>query len=93
MPGTNDKTTVSIINDNIAAPPADKAQVRVIHASPDSGEVDIVEKSGNKKLQALMIEDQWQELPSPGTEAADLCGSTDQEDPRRSGKQRMARSE
>lgn len=50
MPGTNDKTTVSIINDNIAAPPADKAQVRVIHASPDSGEVDIVEKSGNKKL-------------------------------------------
>ena len=50
MPGTNDKTTVSIINDNIAAPPADKAQVRVIHASPDAGEVDIVDKSGNKKL-------------------------------------------
>ena len=50
MPGTNDMTTVSIINDNIAAPPADKAQVRVIHASPDSGEVDIVDKSGNKKL-------------------------------------------
>ena len=50
MPGTNDKTTVSVINDNIAAPPADKAQVRVIHASPDAGEVDIVDKSGNKKL-------------------------------------------
>lgn len=50
MPGTNDMTTVSIINDNIAAPPADKAQVRVIHASPDSGEVDIVDKSANKKL-------------------------------------------
>jgi hypothetical protein len=50
MPGTNDKTTVSIINDNIAAPPAEKAQVRVIHASPDAGEVDIVDKSGNKKL-------------------------------------------
>ncbi len=49
-PGTNDKTTISIINDNIAAPPADKAQVRVIHASPDSGEVDIVDKSGNKTL-------------------------------------------
>jgi hypothetical protein len=50
MPGTNDKTTVSIINDNIETPPADKAEVRVIHASPDSGEVDIVDKSGNKKL-------------------------------------------
>jgi hypothetical protein len=50
MPGTNDMTTISIINDNIAAPPADKAQVRVIHASPDSGEVDIVDKSANKKL-------------------------------------------
>jgi len=50
MAGTNDKTTISIINDNIATPPADKAQVRVIHASPDSGEVDIVDKSGNKKL-------------------------------------------
>ena len=50
MPGTNDKTAVSIINDNITAPPADKAQVRVIHASPDAGEVDIVDKSANKTL-------------------------------------------
>jgi hypothetical protein len=49
MPDTNDKTTVSVINDNIAPPPADKAQVRVIHASPDA-EVDIVDKQGNKKL-------------------------------------------
>lgn len=50
MPGTNDKTTVSVVNDNITAPPADKAQIRVIHASPDAGEVDIVDKSANKKL-------------------------------------------
>ena len=50
MPGTNDKTTVSVIDDNIAAPPADKAEVRVIHASPDVGEVDIVDKSANTKL-------------------------------------------
>src|SRR5215510_14832913 len=50
MPGTNDKTMVSLISDNITAPPADKAQVRVIHASPDIGEVDIVDKSANKKL-------------------------------------------
>jgi hypothetical protein len=50
MPGTNDKTTVSVINDNITAPPTDKAQVRVIHASPDVGEVDIVDTSKNNKL-------------------------------------------
>ena len=49
-PGTNDKTTISVINDNITEPPANKAQVRVIHASPDAGEVDIVDKAGNKKL-------------------------------------------
>jgi hypothetical protein len=50
MPGTNDKTTVSVINDNITTPPTDKAEVRVIHAAPDAGEVDVVDKMGNKKL-------------------------------------------
>jgi hypothetical protein len=50
MPGTNDKTTLHVVNDNITAPPADKAQVRVIHASPDAGEVDIFVKQGNKEL-------------------------------------------
>jgi hypothetical protein len=50
MPGTNDKTTMSVINDNITTPPTDKAEVRVIHAAPDAGEVDVVDKAGNKKL-------------------------------------------
>src|SRR5215467_7060267 len=50
MPGTNDKTTMSVINDNITTPPAGKAEVRVIHAAPNAGEVDIVDKAGNKKL-------------------------------------------
>jgi len=50
MPGTNDKTTLYVVNDNITAPPADKAQVRVIHASPDAGEIDVVDKQANKKL-------------------------------------------
>jgi hypothetical protein len=50
MPGTNDKTTVTVINDNITAPTSDKAEVRVIHAAPDTGEVDVVDKSANKKL-------------------------------------------
>src|SRR5690348_6321570 len=50
MPGNNDKTTISVINDNITTPPSDKAEVRVIHAAPDAGEVDVVDKAGNKKL-------------------------------------------
>ena len=50
MPGTNDKTTISVLNDNITTPSNDKAEVRVIHAAPNAGEVDVVEKSGNKKL-------------------------------------------
>jgi hypothetical protein len=50
MPDTNDKHALYIVNDNITTPPADKAQVRVIHASPDVGEIDVVEKQGNKTL-------------------------------------------
>jgi len=50
MPDTNDKTTLYVVNDNITTPVADKAQVRVIHASPDVGEIDVVDKQGNKKL-------------------------------------------
>ena len=50
VPDTNDKTALYVVNDNITNPPADKAEVRVIHASPDAGEVDVVDKQGNKKL-------------------------------------------
>src|SRR5688500_12141237 len=50
MPDTNDKTAVDVVNDNITAPPTDKALVRFIHASPDAGEVDIVDKRGSEKL-------------------------------------------
>lgn len=50
MPGTNDKTTLYVVNDNITAPAADKAQVRVINASPDAGQIDVVQKQENKEL-------------------------------------------
>ena len=50
MPDTNNKAKLYVVNDNLTAPPADKAQLRVIHASPDAGEVDVVDKQGNKKL-------------------------------------------
>jgi len=50
MPDNNNKTTFYIINDNLTNPPTDKAQLRVIHASPDAGEIDVVDKQDNKKL-------------------------------------------
>ncbi len=50
LPDTNDKTALYVVNDNITTPPADKAQIRVIHASPDAGEIDVVDNKGNKKL-------------------------------------------
>jgi hypothetical protein len=39
-----------VFNENLVPPPADKAEVRVIHASPDAREIDVVAKQGNKKL-------------------------------------------
>lgn len=50
MPGTSDKTALFVIDDNITTPPADRAQVRIIHASPDVGEIDVVDKQRNTKL-------------------------------------------
>lgn len=50
MPGNGDKAMLQIVNDNITPPPAEQAQVRMINASPDAGEVDLVAKEGNKKL-------------------------------------------
>src|SRR5882724_3532905 len=50
MPDTNDKIKLQVLNDNLVPPPADKAEVRVIQASPDAGEVDVVAKEGNKRL-------------------------------------------
>lgn len=50
MPDTNDRHAIHIVNDNITTPPAEKAQVRIINASPDLGEIDVVDKQGNKTL-------------------------------------------
>lgn len=50
MADANHKPMLYVVNDNITTPPADKAQVRVIHASPDAGEIDVVEKQNNKTL-------------------------------------------
>src|ERR1700752_33544 len=50
MPDTNDKLKLQVVKDNLVPPATDKAEVRVIHASPDAAEVDVVAKQGNKKL-------------------------------------------
>ena len=50
MPDNNNKTTFYIVNDNLTNPATDTAQLRVIHASPDAGEIDVVDKQENKKL-------------------------------------------
>jgi hypothetical protein len=50
MPDNNNKTTFYIVNDNLTNPATDAAQLRVIHASPDAGEIDVVNKQDNKKL-------------------------------------------
>src|SRR5215471_655426 len=44
MPDTNNKVQLKVVNDNLTPPPADKAEVRVIHASADAGDVDVVAK-------------------------------------------------
>jgi len=50
MPDTNDKMTLAVFADDLGTPPADKAVVRVINASPDVGEVDVVNKQKNDKI-------------------------------------------
>src|SRR5262252_4826205 len=42
MPDANNKVQLKVVNDNLTPPPADKAEVRVIHASADAGDVDVV---------------------------------------------------
>jgi hypothetical protein len=50
MPDTNNRISVRVINDNLVPTSADKAEIRVIHASPDAGDVDLVAKQNNTKL-------------------------------------------
>jgi Domain of unknown function (DUF4397) len=50
MPGTNGQATMYVLNDNLTAASDDVAKVRVINASPDAGELDVIEKQQNKEL-------------------------------------------
>lgn len=42
--------TLRVFDDNLTPPTAGRASVRVIHASPDAGEVDVYAKGNNKAL-------------------------------------------
>lgn len=50
MAGSDGKPTLNVFNDDLTPPAAGKAKVRVLHASPDAGEVDVYLKEGNKKV-------------------------------------------
>lgn len=50
MSGSDGKPTLYVYNDDLVPPSSGKAKVRVLHASPDAGEVDVYAKEGNKKL-------------------------------------------
>jgi len=50
MPDTNDKLKLRIVSDNLTPPPAEKAQLRIINASPEAGDLDVLAKQNNKVL-------------------------------------------
>lgn len=50
LPGANGQASMYVLNDNLTAASDDVAKVRVINASPDAGELDVVEKQQNKEL-------------------------------------------
>jgi hypothetical protein len=47
---TGGKPSLYIVDDDLVPPSSGKAKVRVIQASPDTGEIDVYAKEGNKKL-------------------------------------------
>jgi hypothetical protein len=50
MPTNDGKATLRVISDRLTPPPSGKASVRVIHASPDAGEVDVFAKGKENAL-------------------------------------------
>jgi Domain of unknown function (DUF4397) len=50
MPSTDGKATLRVVADKLTPPPPGKASVRVIHASPDAGEVDVFVKGEDNAL-------------------------------------------
>jgi hypothetical protein len=50
MPESDNKATLRVVSDKLEPPPSPKAKVRIIHASPDVGEMDVFMKGNDNKL-------------------------------------------
>ncbi len=50
MPATDGKATLYVVSDKLTPPATGKANVRVVHASPDAGEVDVFVKGQTSSL-------------------------------------------
>lgn len=50
MPATDGKATLRVVSDKLTPPASGKASVRVVHASPDAGEVDVFVKGRSDTL-------------------------------------------
>jgi Domain of unknown function (DUF4397) len=50
MPATDGKATLHVVSDKLTPPATGKANVRVVHASPDAGEVDVFVKGQTSSL-------------------------------------------
>jgi Domain of unknown function (DUF4397) len=50
MPESDNKATLRVVSDELEPPPASKAKLRVIHASPNVGEIDVFMKGNDNAL-------------------------------------------
>ena len=76
----DDSLTAQVYEDDLRAPSAGNAKVRVVHASPDAGPVDVVPRGGDPLVEGLTFPDAtpYVEVPE-GTYTLDVnpAGSTD----------------
>jgi LPXTG-motif cell wall-anchored protein len=65
--------TAQVYEDDLRAPPAGTAKVRVVHASPDAGPVDVVPRGGDPLVEGLAFPDAtpYAEVPA-GTYTLDV---------------------
>ena len=50
VPGDSDAATLRVVQDDFSKPSADKARVRVVHASRDAGEIDVFEEGRKDEI-------------------------------------------
>jgi hypothetical protein len=50
LPDSNGQPTLKVVSDDLTPPRSDKVKVRLIHASPDAGEIDVYSRGKNDAL-------------------------------------------